>query len=513
MKGSKTIELGIIFFLIIISLYFWTLPFQKNRLPFGDVDSSTHFTLADSMSQTNKPINYLPAQFNNTYYLKTNNGKLWYFPQYHTGAAIFQLMSGRFVGAYLFFALMSILIVLTSFILIKELFGLLPAAISSFWLVFSSRDILWYILGVYPQVASFGMVPLFLYCTYKYVTSHLEKEPKQIYAFAGAVIIALQFFVHPQAVFISGLTAAIFGFVMIAKHKKIPFDIKHAGIGIAIIIVLVLPFIGFFTTVETEKTTLILSELPSLFKWYGTPESGMPQQYYSFTAMHGFFLLPLAIIGVILMLLRRKDEDLLMLSWLFAYYVALHMSLFGWHRNLRFMEVEAHILVPIAVVGVLRLPSLIPMQKNAKNIARIVLSAILIISIVTFAVNPAHAILKNAFEGTARITPAQLGATEWIKDKTNVQDTFYLLGTSTYTKKKWMRVLSLRQTNFKNENEFSLSRAVFNHSYAIFDYSDWIAAYGGLPEPVAALQAEEISNFNQSRPVYSKDNIRVYKIG
>ena len=513
MKGNKTIELGIIFFLIVISLYFWTLPFQKNQLPFGDVDSSTHFTLADSMSQTNKPINYLPAQFNNTYYLATNNGKLWYFPQYHTGAAIFQLISGRFVGAYFFFALMSILIVLTSFILIKELFGVLPAAISSFWLVFSSRDILWYILGVYPQVASFGMVPLFLYCTYKYVTSHLEKEPKQIYAFAGAVIIALQFFVHPQAVFISGLTAAIFGLVMIARYRKIPFNIKHAGIGIGIILILVLPFIGFFTTTETEKTALTLSELPSLFKWYGTPESGMPQQYYSFSAMYGPVLLPLAVIGVILMLLRRKNEDILMLSWLFAYYVALHMSLFGWHRNLRFMEVEAHILVPIAVVGLLRIPNLIPLNQSAKNISRILLYIALILIIILFVAKPAYPILKNAFEGTLRITPAQLSATEWIKDNTDVHDTIYLLGTSTYTKKKWMRVLSLRQTNFKNENEFSLSQAVFNHSYVIFDYSDWIAAYGGLPEPVATLQTEEISNFNQSRLAYSKDNMRVYKIG
>ncbi len=513
MKSNKALELGLIFLLLGISIYFWTLPFQKNQLPFGDVDSSTHFTVADSMSQLDKPIIFLPAQFNNTYYLKTNNGKLWYLPQYHTGAAIFQLISGRFVGAYLFFALMSTLIVLSSFVLIKELFGLWSAAISSFWLIFSTRDILWYVLGVYPQVASFGIVPLFLFCTYRYLTSFLKNEPKPAYAFAGGLLITMQFFVHPQAILISALTSVIFSIALLIKHKKIPFNIKHAALSAGIILILVLPFLSFLTTVEAEAASLKLSEIPSLLKWYGTPVSGMPEGYYSFSGMHGPILLPIAIIGIILMILRRKDEDLLMLSWLFAFYIIMHMSLIGWSRSLRFMEVEAHILIPIAVVGILRLPGMVKMPNEIKYLVRLGLAICLILLVLYFAARPTYNILNNAFEGTTRITSAQLKVTEWVKDSTKIQDTFYLFGTSIYSKKKWMRVLSLRQTDFKNDNEFSVGPEALNHTYAIFDYSDWIATYGGLPPQLVSLQNDELIKFNNSEVVYSKENIRVYKVG
>lgn len=496
-----------------MSLYFWTLPFQRNNLPFGDVDSSTHFSIADYMSQTDKPIVELPFYFQNLYYMNANNGKLWYFPQYHTGAALFQIISGnRIVGAYLFFALMSILIIASIFVLIKELFGLWPAAVSAFWLVFSIRDITWYVLGVYPQVASFGMVPLFLYCIYKYVNGFLQGEKNQKFAIMAAIIIVMQLFTHPQAVFISFLAAAIFVIATIIKHRKIPLNFKQAIIPVIIIIVLLVPFLKFFTT-ETQNIAFEPKEIPSLFSWYGTPEPGIGPDYYSFVMTHGPLLLPLAIIGVILLILRRKNEDLLMLSWLAAFYISTHMSIIGWHRSLRFMEVEAHILVPIAVVGVLRIPSIINMPSQAKNYARMGIIAVLVVAIIIFSAIPAYKFLNGAFQGTQRITQAQLSATEWIKDNTNIQDTIYLMGTSTYAKKKWMRVLSLRQTDFKNDVDTSISPGALNHTYAVFDYSDWIAIYGGLPQELGGLVKDETVYFNQSRLAYSKDNIRVYKIG
>ncbi len=514
MDRAKTIEACTLAGLLLLAIFVWTIPFQKNQMPFGDVDSSTHFTLADSMGQTNKPIANLPAQFNNTYYLKTNGGKLWYFPQYHTGAALFQIISGnRIVGAYLFFALMSTLIVISLFMLIKELFGLWPAAISSFWIIFSTRDMLWYVLGVYPQVAAFGMVPLFLYCAYKYINGYLHgtKEPK--YAYLGAIILVMQIFTHPQSLLISVLTAGIYALVLISTRRKLPFNFVHVLIGVAIFAVLVIPFIGFFASEEAGTLGFKAAEIGGLFKWYGTPVSGMSPDYYSFTSMHGPILLPLAIVGVILLFLRRKNEDLLMLSWLLAFYITLHMGLIGLSRSLRFMEVEAHILVPIAVVGALRLPGIISMPSNVKNILRMGIAAALVGSVIFFLAIPSFAFLNGAFSGAGRITPAQLRATEWIKDSTNVQDTFYLLGTPSYAKRKWMRVLSLRQTDFKNNEEWTVPPEALNHTYVVFDYSDFFALYGGFPQQLASLPNDEARFFNKSTIAYSKDNIRVYRNG
>ena len=52
------------------------------------------------------------------------------------------------------------------------------------------------------------------------------------------------------------------------------------------------------------------------------------QSVFSYKDMHGYWTLPLLILGSLFLSLRRKRKDLLLLSWIIALYLILHFDLF-----------------------------------------------------------------------------------------------------------------------------------------------------------------------------------------
>ena len=64
-KAFAAVAVAVLF---VVSLYLWTLPFQKNRLPFGEGDSAWHFAIGDSIASSDK------AEFRLPYYIG-----VWYY--------------------------------------------------------------------------------------------------------------------------------------------------------------------------------------------------------------------------------------------------------------------------------------------------------------------------------------------------------------------------------------------------------------------------------------------------
>ena len=53
---NRKIKVLLITALFLFTLYLWTLPFQKNRMPYGEVDAGSHFTVGDYMAETDKSV-------------------------------------------------------------------------------------------------------------------------------------------------------------------------------------------------------------------------------------------------------------------------------------------------------------------------------------------------------------------------------------------------------------------------------------------------------------------------
>jgi len=510
--NKKSLELLFLLVLFLFTFYFWTLPFHDNYFPYGDVDSSTHFAVSDHMGQVNKPMYHLP------YYIAfqygpNSGGKLWYPPQYHLNAAILQIFGGhRVLPIFLFHAIACFSIVFTLYILMRHLFGFLPAMLSSFLLVFSLRDISWYIWGQYPQVMSFGLTPLILYSYYRYLVSFNEDRTKPIYAYLTGILLAIQFFIHIQALLGSGLALVFFTLFFIIKQRKIPFNLKHISVSVLIMIVLLVSFYRFpISETEYSQSQQSIGLRPSkfylLFKWYEPIRPGkVSEAYTSFRTMHnGLWVIPLFVLGLLFLLIRRENKDLLMLAWFIAFYITIHATIIGAGRVDRFMETEAHVLYPIAIIGLLAIPSFIKSVKY-RGYAKYGLAFLFVIFILFTSVKPAYSSLKGAYGGLMRITPEQYEASEWLKDNLPEESNILVQGTAIYTKKKWIRALSHRNILWELD-----SRGIENRTHAMVDYSDLVKM--GNQDAFNALNSWESSFLANSTLLYDKSYIKVYELG
>ncbi len=507
---KKYVEIILVTILFMFSFYLWSLPYQKNMMPYGDVDSSTHFTIADYMALSNYPTYWLPYYIG---YITEGAGKLWYPPQYHTTSAILSIFTGeRILPVLLFQTLACFSIIFTSYFLIRKLYGMLPAFLASLLLVFSIRDIMWYLWGQYPQVLSFGIIPLVLYCFYRYLI-----ENKKIYLYLVAMLTSVQFFIHPQAIFISFVTCAFFTFFFIIKNKKFPFKVTHIVIALIILILLIAPFYSFPFGTKTGYSQGIsgvkidTKRFGTLLHWYGILEPiGVPKDYYSFSKMIGLWVLPLFLLGLGILIMRRENKDLLLISWLIAFYIAAHDTVFGLWRAERFTETEIHVLAPIAVIGLLSIYSFIKIKNEYKMYLKYGLAIIFIVFAFSFNGAAAYKLLNNAYSSIYRITPAQYDVAEWMRKNIPETADVYEFGTYMLTKKKWIRAISLTHETWDGDSILPKRNATIS-DYVMIDYSDIIAAgdKGNFDE----LQAWEKSNLADSKLVYDKYYIKVYKVG
>ena len=519
MKPEKpTVESVFLLALFLAAFWLWTIPFQQNHTPFGDVDSSTHFGLGDYMAYKNKAIIDVPYFFSFRYG-NNNAGKLWYPPQYHTNQAIFELYGGsREIPAQVYIALMSSAVIFTSFLLMQALYGFLPAILTSTLLLFSSRDILWYILGQYPQVLSFGLVPLFLASLYLYIT-----KKQTIHLYLGSILIALQFYFHPQAILVSAIAAFLFIMFYFIKEKKIPLEFKHIAFSLIVLVILIAPFYQFpfgkGSIYKNPVSTALAQEKPysRLLHWYGNAEpEGISPSYYQFIEMHGGWFAYLIILftaaGLIFSLHRRKPADLMLLSMFITLYIIMHSNVLGLGRAERFMETEAMLLYPLVAVGFFgtfsAILSFLKIEKNKKTIRIGALTLFIILSLSALGTN-AYTNLKGAYAGYGRLTPPQAEAASWMKENLPENADVYLVGTAIYTKKKWLQAASFRHMVTDTKPlipGFPLSDA----DYALLDYSE-LGLLGGQPA-IDALNAWAVQNLQNATLLYDKGNVRVVKL-
>jgi len=131
----KKIELFLVAALYLTALYIWTLPIQKNSMPFGDVDASSHFTIGDYMASQDRSILEIPYPVTFRYWGQNAffPDYLWYPPQYWTNTGIAQVLGGeRIMPVFILIAVLTSIIILSSYLLIRDLFGFWPAFLSSF---------------------------------------------------------------------------------------------------------------------------------------------------------------------------------------------------------------------------------------------------------------------------------------------------------------------------------------------------------------------------------------------
>ena len=526
----KKIELFLVAALYLTALYIWTLPIQKNSMPFGDVDASSHFTIGDYMASQDRSILEIPYPVTFRYWGQNAffPDYLWYPPQYWTNTGIAQVLGGeRIMPVFILIAVLTSIIILSSYLLIRDLFGFWPAFLSSFLLIFSTRDFMIYLFGQWPQSLSFAFTPLVLYCFYQYHKSYKESKPKPIYLYLMAMFLSAQFFFHPQGMIASAGALIAYNLILSIKNRKIPFSFKHLIISIILFAVVSSAFaplnVGEFFSSLAEKQSESQGsafQFDKLFKWYqgikGDP--GIPDFYFTYNETHGSLLenvkntllawwtLPFLLIGLFILAYRRREEDYLLLAWFISYYLLTRMVVWGFgSRDIRMFAYEAHVFYPIIAIGLLSLSSL-QKQEAFKKYLKFGLIALFLILAVSINGKSAYEVLKSQQNSIGRISQPQYEAAEWIREKLPAKAGIYDYGTLGFqnfaAKIKWLLVLSQRHFIVGND-QLNMTNYVF------VDYTDAIAL--GNQNYFNAIKNFEMQ-FQNATPIYNKNNIRVYQV-
>lgn len=528
--SKKHIEIAAVCLLYLSALFVWSLPIQGNKYPFGDVDASSHFGNGDYMSSHDKSILNMPDYFVIRYYGQNEMfpAALWYPPQFWTNTGIMQSLAGsRLIPFFLAIAVFCTLFILSTFFLIRKLFGFWPAFLSGMLLIFSVRDFMVYLFGQWPQSIAFSFTPLAIYCYYKYTESVANNEKRQIYLYLMAIILVVQNFMHPIGFIASFGAIGIYTVAILIKERKIAFRVKDAMVAVFLFLAIstiLAPFsIGeFFGEIAksgaTERQPM---DVGVLLRWYPdfTKDRSIPESYFHYKTSHGdgsnlgYWTMPLLILGILALIVgafSEKDykKNMLMLSWLTAFYILTHLAAFGMgSRDSRMLAEEAHVFYPIIAIGLLSIPSMARLEGDAKRYAK----AALIIVFVTLAIlingKYCYEILKQQQRSIDRINEYQYEASDWIMRNIPEGSFVYDIGTSGFefygSKVKWLSVLSQRP--------FVLSNELQNRTgYIMIDYSDMYLL--GRKESINSLKQVETDNFGNSTPDYSNQLIKVYKV-
>lgn len=519
-------DIGILAVLFFIAFFVWTLPFHENKLPFGENDAAWHFAIGDSMYNSDKSIAFRDfPNYIDYWYYNFNKilgpGTPQYPPPNHLNIAVMQIIGGeRFVPAFIYRAVASFLAAFTVYFLLRKLYGIFPAFLASFGLIFSIREAMVYLWGQTATLLPIIFVPLVLYCFYMYFTSLYEKE-KPVYLYILILLLLAQYLLHMQGLVVSLAILPFTALLMLLNKRKMPQItrriILHFGIASLIFIIIAAQFIiiyaGSFAGQLTAEPTI--GKFQRITTWginYEMVQGAFPKAFITFSEEYPIILLPFLLLGILFLVLRRKDKDVLMLSWLIAMYFILHLDVFtgaAEGRAARMVLAETQIFYSLIALGIVFAVSFVKKNEAVKYGAA---AAFVLVIVLTTGKN-VYGTLEDSYAGLARITPQQLQAAEWIDKNLPENSLVYDLGTLTYAKTRWMLAASRRHVlPYRGEFKADFTKGLKFHNYFMADYSD----FSRINDPRISQQMQGIEEAEKQinkTPVYNQNNIRIYDLG
>lgn len=528
MGRDNVIKTLIVFIIFLASLFVWTKPI--NEMPFGEGDAAVHIGTASYMAYSDSSFLTLPFFLNAEF--KGMNAfsplALWYPPQFHTSlATAASWAENRIISMYYMIAIFVSLAFFSTYLLIKRFYGFFPAILASLFVIFSSRFYVAFLWGQWPNAISFAFVPLVLYSFIMALHSFKDdKYSKYIYLFL--ITLAAQFLIHPLGSIVSVAVSGVFFIVWSFKERKIVFAdktkfIKKGAVYTAIfllIIFLCAPYqsMSFFVqlTGKGSHGDVLYKESSAgsigLFNWYADSSyyNGYPSWLFSFKeAYNGYWSVAFLLLGLLFLLFRRKEIDILLLSWIVSLFLLTHLSFVGINISgylPRIYYSESLIFAALCVVGIIGVASLIPskFRKQAKYALLLIFFVLMLFQ----HIQPANTSLENAYKGIARINLYQMQLVPWITN--NVPESSFVgyYGAPNYLKAKFTNYISFRLVAKEGNPPGGLN---ITNDYIAIDYSDIRAM--GYAEGINQLSLFEQSVKESSELVYNTELIKVYKLG
>jgi hypothetical protein len=545
-KKFNKIDVIVLTLLFLTAFYIWTAPLKDNQLPYGEADESYHFMVGDYQGQNDEVIrNKLPEYIGYRYYDKSALGPFtpMMLPPSHLNLGIIQIIGGdRIVPVFIYEAIVSFMAMFAVYFITRKLFGTIVAAAASFGMIFSFRSYMTYLWGQWPSLTSITIIPITIYVFYKYLVGYFNGEKDNKLLIVLLLLALSQYVLHLQGFIMSALVILVMLIVFSIKYKKIPLGKKNIKwvviVGGVFLVVFFLTYQVYFAhSSYAQVSTGNVLNFERIFSWYFDPgeAEGYSPDFKSFNGEYGQLLLIPFVLGLIYLWLNRKnDKYLLLVSWLIGIYIALHLDVFlgsPLSRVVRFYIAESQLFFILIILGVMSIPVYFKLNKSVKDLLKLGLIVLLMIFMAFSIGDKAQDNLSKSYEGLARITPQQYELSEWIKEESPEDSVFYIIGTLTYPKERFIHALSMRpmfmgKGSLKDgmdsingridevNDAMNLDYPYLVPTHIIFDYSDlaYLANNENYMNQINALKGYEQYITEGTEVVYEKDNIRVYKL-
>ena len=541
MQKFNMFDIVAISVLFIIAFSLWTIPVQNDPRPFGESDATYHFSVGDYIYSTDKPVYRVAFYLGQWFY----NENVWnsiiginaplYPPSNHYNYALIQVAGGdRFLPFTIYKAIASFLGIFAVYFLIKKLYGSAFALAASAGLVFSMREMLFYLWGQQPTLISYVIAPVTLYAFYKYLVGYYNKEASIKYLYITAILLGSQFLLHIQGFFLSIATLLFFTLFMFIKHRNLPFlksGFRHLAIVAFILLLIVLPMSSPYAGRSLEEPS---RNYVDLLRWSVNPSllTGIyPPQLFDFSKSYPLLLVPFLFLGICFSILRRRNKDLLLLAWLAGIYAGLHAHIFlgiPTYRSASYSLTEPALFFSFIAIGAVSLTAFLKTSPKIKRILKYASAAIVVIIIVSVGAADTKTFFEGQYPGIFRVTQEQSELADWMHE--NLPENAYVyyfprwernnLGNLPDRKMLWLLAYSQRHVRpYKGkfeENPYNKD----SDFYAVFDYSDLgviLASppnylQAGAQQAVVNMNRLEDVNFNDTKPLYDFNEIRVYKL-
>ena len=319
---------------------------------------------------------------------------------------------------------------------------------------------------------------------------------------------------------LSLLTIAIYLTVQSIRKKTFPVNKKnvlHLSALLILAALIIGPFLVIYLGASSELSSeLKVKDVSRLWRWMeietreGYPNSmgGPPIIFYQEDLVYFQFYQVFILLGLIYLLIRREDQDVLMLCWLVALYILIHLDVFGlmhFGRISRFLMGETVLFYSIMAIGLIGTVKLFTKEKSRLPM---VIAGILLLGLVFYNGNTAYTTLKNAYQYPLRISNEQYEASQWI-DKNLPEDAYlYYVGVLTYPKQRFMLVLSHRPGVWQSD---SLNYSFIKITHVLIDFSDYTRLND--KDILSKLSDFEKPFKENNMPlVYDKNNIKIYDV-
>ncbi|MFH1511393.1 MAG: glycosyltransferase family 39 protein [Candidatus Woesearchaeota archaeon] len=539
MEFKDVIVVGLLF---ISAFYLYTLPIKSSEFPFGEGDAAHKFGLADWIYTTDRALPDAPFFYAvwYPYVFKDDFFRVPNPPSYAVNIAMTRFVGGdRFLAPNIFFAITACaLSIITIYFLIRKIYDFWTATLTSLLLLFPMQNIMAYLWGQRPHLLALAYIPLIIYCMHRYVSNK-----KQVYIIIASLFSAAATVIYFQIFILIAAFLAIYLTASFAKKREAPLKLTHAILPTVLFIIITIPFLpNIMFEGNSANGGIQIQNLAGLLHWFKPGPNIMNPGMYDYGQAHAWWTLPFLSLGIILVVFRRRESDILLLSLLVSLYLVLHLdvlNLVDQGRASRLIYASPYVFYPLTAIGFLAVISFFKLRPNHKTMLKYGMVAVFVTLTILFSFKPALNQLKGAYPPLMRMTPYQYEAAQWLENNVEDESLIYMRGSITYPKARWIHMISHKPMMvgssrelqnldqemifFQQTEKEAESFPTVNHiTHTVFDYSDYklIEINAGndpglkqhAQQQMETLAQLEASLAKNASLIYDENFIKVYKL-